>query len=298
MTRENLVSFLYVLHYSLHVPAFWGIDRWGLWLLGGVAVLWTLDCFVGFYLTLPAGRRKRRDIEVADDVPPGRTWGQRWARSWTVRWRGGRTKVNFDLHRAFSLWTWALLLVVAFTGFSLNLYSEVFFPLMTKVSAVSPSPFDLREPHALNEPEPSMASFAAVLAQAETEARERGWSEPAGGLYYAPDYGIHSVAFFEAGNDHGTGGVGTRTLYYDGGDGRLLDEYLPWTGSGADLFVQMQFPLHSGRILGVPGRVLISAMGIVVALVSVTGVVIWTRKRTYRVRRVRRGLGWGAQPST
>jgi uncharacterized iron-regulated membrane protein len=191
-----------------------------------------------------------------------------------------------------------LLFVVAFTGFSLNLYSEVFFPLMTKVSAVSPSPFDLREPHALNEPEPSMASFAAVLAQAETEARERGWSEPAGGLYYAPDYGIHSVAFFEAGNDHGTGGVGTRTLYYDGGDGRLLGEYLPWTGSGADLFVQMQFPLHSGRILGVPGRVLISAMGIVVALVSVTGVVIWTRKRTYRVRRVRRGLGWGAQPST
>jgi uncharacterized iron-regulated membrane protein len=43
--------------------------------------------------------------------------------------------------------------------------------------------------------------------------------------------------------------------------------------------VQAQFPLHSGRILGLPGRVLISAMGLVVAGLSLTGLVIWWRKR-------------------
>ncbi len=36
---------------------------------------------------------------------------------------------------------------------------------------------------------------------------------------------------------------------------------------------------HSGRILGLPGRILISLMGLVVAILSVTGVVIWARKR-------------------
>jgi len=42
--------------------------------------------------------------------------------------------------------------------------------------------------------------------------------------------------------------------------------------------------MHSGRILGLPGRILISAMGLVVAALSVTGVVIWWRKRRARVK--------------
>jgi uncharacterized iron-regulated membrane protein len=48
--------------------------------------------------------------------------------------------------------------------------------------------------------------------------------------------------------------------------------------------VQAQFPLHSGRIVGLPGRILISIMGLVVAALSVTGVVIWWRKRRARLR--------------
>src|SRR5439155_125267 len=55
-------------------------------------------------------------------------------------------------------------------------------------------------------------------------------------------------------------------------------------GTAADIFVQAQFPLHSGRIVGLFGRILISIMGLVVAALSVTGVVIWWRKRRARVR--------------
>src|SRR3546814_605216 len=40
VTSENLVSFLYVLHYSLHIPEMWGVDRWGMWLMGIIAVIW------------------------------------------------------------------------------------------------------------------------------------------------------------------------------------------------------------------------------------------------------------------
>ena len=65
-------------------------------------------------------------------------------------------------------------------------------------------------------------------------------------------------------------------------DGRLLGDRQPWRGTAADVFVQAQFPVHSGRILGLPGRIIISAMGLVVAALSVTGVVIWYRKRRAR----------------
>jgi uncharacterized iron-regulated membrane protein len=91
------------------------------------------------------------------------------------------------------------------------------------------------------------------------------------------------VSFFKPGDDHGAGGVGPPVLYYDGLDGRLLGDRQPWKGTAAAIVVQAQFPLHSGRILGIPGRVLISFMGVVVAMLSVTSVIIWWRKRKSRL---------------
>jgi uncharacterized iron-regulated membrane protein len=120
------------------------------------------------------------------------------------------------------------------------------------------------------------------------EARRRGWTAPVGSLYYSQEYGLYMVSLFAPGDDHGTGGVGPALLYYDGLDGRLLGDRRPWKGTAADIFVQAQFPLHSGRILGLPGRILISCMGLVVAMLSVTGVIIWWRKRASRAVSARR----------
>ncbi|WP_028105161.1 PepSY-associated TM helix domain-containing protein [Pseudoduganella violaceinigra] len=274
ISKETFVSFLYKLHYSLHIPAMWGIDRWGIWLMGAIAMVWLVDSFVGFYLTLPVRARS----------PAGRGWWQRWKPAWKVRWGGGSAKLNFDLHRAFSLWTWGLLFVLAFTAFSLNLYREIFYPVMQTISELTPTPFDTRTPRDLNNPILARVGYAQVLEKAGAEARRREWREPAGSVFYSQAYGIYGVSFFKAGDDHGAGGAGPAVLYYDGLDGRLLGERKPWTGSAADLFVQAQFPLHSGRILGLPGRILISFMGVVVAMLSVTGVVIWWRKRSSRTR--------------
>ena len=302
ITRENLVSFLYVLHYSLHIPEMWGTDRVGLWLLGIVAIIWALDSFVGFYLTLPA-RRRAREARAMDDVAGeeaesaavSRTWMQRWRPAWAVRWKGGVTKLNFDLHRAFSLWTWALLFILAFTAFSLNLYDEVFYPLMSRVSQVTPTPYDVRTPTPLNEPIAARVGFREIIDRATAQGHARGWEAPVGGVFYARNYGIYSVSFFKPGDDHGSAGVGPPQLYFDGASGALLGDRMPWQGTAADIFVQAQFPLHSGRILGLPGRILISIMGLVVAMLSITGVVIWWKKRAVRVRQALRTAGRSAE---
>jgi uncharacterized iron-regulated membrane protein len=276
ITRETFVSFLYKFHYSLHIPAFWGIDRWGEWLLGAIAVLWTLDCFVGAYLTLPARRRTAGEAVRT-------SWWQRWMPAWRVRTGAGTHKLNFDLHRAGGLWAWGLLFILAFTAFSLNLYREVFYPLLSQVSQVTPGPFELRTPSPPERPVVARLGYAHVIAAAETEARRRGWPEPVGSVFYSPDYGVYGVQFYRPEDDHGAGGVGHKRLYYDGLDGRYVGDRIPWSGTVADIFVQAQFPLHSGRILGLPGRILISLMGIVVAMLSVTGVYLWWKKRRARV---------------
>jgi uncharacterized iron-regulated membrane protein len=284
VTRENFVSFLYKLHYTMHIPEFWGSDRWGARLLGIIAIIWTIDCFVGFYLTLPARRLAKAGRAPSVSRELGRGFWARWKPAWKIKTSGSAYRINFDIHRAFSLWTWGLLFIVAFTAFSLNLYFEVFSPIMKKVSDYTPTPYELREYRDLDHPiEPKM-KWADILARATADGKARGWEAPVGSLFYGAAHGVYAAAFFNPGEDHGAAGVAPAQLYYDSEDGRPIGDRVPWVGTAADIFVQLQFPLHSGRILGLPGRILISAMGLVVAALSVTGVVIWWRKRRARVR--------------
>lgn len=275
ITTETFVSFLYVLHYNLHIPEFWGIDRWGDWVMGGIALLWTIDCFVGFYLTLPI--RRRVGARVGG-------WWNRWKPAWKIKTSGSSYRINFDLHRAFSLWAWILLLVLAVSAVSLNLYAEIARPIVTAISSFTPTPFDTREllPHdKMLEPK---VTYAQVLRNGRAEAQGRGITAPAGDVFYSPEYGVFGVRFFNPGEEHGDGlKLGNPVLYFDSEDGRYIGDWIPWRGTAGDVFLQMQFPVHSGRIFGIPGRILISAMGLGVAMLSVTGVVIWLRKRRARL---------------
>jgi uncharacterized iron-regulated membrane protein len=100
--REHIVGFVYELHYTLALP-----EPWGRWLFGLVAIIWTLDCFVGLYLTLPRTRRP---------------FFRRWKSAWLVKSKAAAARINFDLHRAAALWTWVMLLVLAVSSVELNLW--------------------------------------------------------------------------------------------------------------------------------------------------------------------------------
>lgn len=286
ISTETIVSFLYVLHYTLHVPEFWGIDHWGIWLMGAVTLLWTLDCIVGFVLTLPARRVRRMDRPAAVACALARGWWVRWKPAWKIKTSGSRYRAVFDIHRAFGLWTWALLFTIAFTGISLNLYGEVVRPVLTTISTVTPSPFSTRARAPHDDPFVPKVGFGEILRKAEAEASRRGWTTPVGAISYSPAIGIYQARFYE-GSYYSAPGLGPERLYYDGGDGRYVSDRVNGKGTPADIFNQLQYPLHSGRILGVPGRILVSVMGLVVAALSVTGVAVW-----YRKRRARRRTRW------
>jgi uncharacterized iron-regulated membrane protein len=85
----NLMPFLYRLHYQL------ALGETGRLLFGIVALLWTIDCFIGLYLTFPP----RRPVAVAADE---RSWLERWKPAWLVR-AGSLFGAVFTLHRAAGL---------------------------------------------------------------------------------------------------------------------------------------------------------------------------------------------------
>jgi uncharacterized iron-regulated membrane protein len=254
LERENLLPFLYKLHYSLHLPARGGVGL-GVWLMGLLAVAWTLDCAVALWISFPR-------------------WGA-WRRSFTFRWRDGGHRMVFDLHRSGGVWAWLLVLVVAVTSVAMNLQREVMRPVVGWFSPLSPSPFDRQRPGDVPGPH---IDAARVIALASTEGRRRGFAQAPGGLLHGPETGLYGVGFFAPGHDHGDIGLGNPWLYYDSRTGALVSAQVPGEGSAGDVFLQAMFPLHSGRIAGTPGRMLVSALGVAVAILSVTGVLLWARK--------------------
>lgn len=261
LSRENLLPFLYKLHYSMHLPNGGGIE-WGIWLMGLIAIGWVFDCVIALVLSFPNRRA--------------------WRKSFAFRWKKGGYALNFDLHRSGGVWLWLFVLLLAITSVSMNLNREVARPVVEWFSPLSQSPFASRAPAPLNEPIEPQVSAQQVLEQARAEAARRGWQAPAGGVFYSQEFGVWGVGFFEPGNGHGDGGLGNPWLYYDAKTGAPAGDSVPGEGSAGDIFMQAQFPLHSGRIIGLPGRIFMSFMGVAIATLSVTGVVIWLRKRRGR----------------
>jgi len=109
-----------------------------------------------------------------------------------------------------------------------------------------------------------------------------GFAHPPGGIWYGGDFPFYNVSFFDPSDESGAMGMGLSNVYVSSGTGEVLGTHRPWHGTAADVFVQLQLPLHSGRILGLAGRILMSFMGLMVAMLSVTGIVIWARKHRAR----------------
>jgi len=260
LTRENLLPFLYKLHYSMHVPAAWGMEL-GVLMMGVLALLWVADSFIALVISFPATTA--------------------WVQSLRFRWRQGGFRLLFDVHRSGGVWLWPLVLLLAVTSVGMNLNREVMRPVVSLFSRLSPTPFE-RRPTPL--PADPAVSMARAVDLARAEAYRLGWTEPAGGVFLSAELGIWGVGFFEVGRSHGDGGLGNPWLYFDSGTGAPVGAEIPGKGSAGDIFLQSMFPLHSGRLLGTPGRILISLMGLVVATFSATGVVIWLRKLKARRR--------------
>jgi uncharacterized iron-regulated membrane protein len=232
-----------------------------------VAAAWAIDCFVGGYLTFPAKRRG------GSRVAPHTGFWQRWKPAWRVKLDASPHRINFDVHRAAGLWLWALLLMLAVTAISMNLHFEIFRPALSLVSSLTPSPFD---PARASTPVDPAVPFTTVLATAAEHARSRGWEAPFD-IFYYQEFGLYGVGF----GDHHAPGIGVPYLYFDR-HGETIHQMIPGQGSAGDVIIQSMFPLHSGQIIGLAGRIVVRIVGLTTAVLSMTGVVIWAKKRRGR----------------
>jgi uncharacterized iron-regulated membrane protein len=258
---HQVMPFILHFHYSL------ALGDVAIWAFGIAALIWTMDCFVGFYLTLPPVR-----------------W-RGWGKSWRVRWRASGTKLNFDLHRAGGLWLWPILLIFAWSSVAFNL-RDVYEPVMRAVGA---EPVYASLPDA---PTPAnfMPDYPGALTNARRLAAEAATGANAsisgeGYLFFNREKNVFEYSF-TTDRDFTSEGHWSLLVFSPNGTVRavaLADGGLDQ--GGADNWL---LTLHMAQVGGLPYRIFVSLLGLAITMLSVTGVIIWMKKRSARLLRGRR----------
>ncbi|RZJ62870.1 MAG: PepSY domain-containing protein [Acidovorax sp.] len=278
---KNLMPFIYRLHYSL------ALDKAGETLLGIVALLWTMDCFAGAWLTLPAPKRN----PLARQATP---WLLRWWPSWKLRVGQGAYKLNFDLHRAGGLWIWAMLFVLAWSSVAFNLHQEVYDPVMRTLFAHQrDEQGQAKAPQVNLAPALDWVAARKVGQQLMAEqARLHGFSIIEETLMvHDPRRGPHGIWRFQVRSSRDIRDRwGSTQVIFDADTGELLHVWLPTGAAAGDTIRTWLTSLHMAALWGTPFRLFMTGMGVAVVLLSITGLVMWVRKRQAREARRQRSL--------
>ena len=259
---RDVMGFIYKLHTSLTTGT-----QAGWRFVGVIALIWTIDCIVAFFLTLPRGK--------------GPFW-LRWRQAFRVKWKASYTRINFDLHRSSGLWLWPLLFVFAWSSVMLGL-REVYDPVMQHIFDYTTTN-DGIENAMLSKPlENPKLSWREAEAQGIKIMREQATLhhftiERPYGMAYIPEYGAYTYGVRSSLDLRGHGW--DTTVLIDGNTGQLRELDLPRGQHLGNTISTLLWGIHYGDLRDwLPFRLLIGCFGILLAILSLTGVVIWWRKR-------------------
>ena len=292
---NNVMAKVYWLHRDLLLG-----DK-GKLVLGIAALLWTLNCFIGFYLTLPRVSSKGQDKKSNQRA----SWLKRWQPAWRIRTKSNFFKFNYDIHHAFGLWLWLMLLVIAWSSVGFNL-PPVYQPVMQTLvglepfgfsgqgTQIAPSAIDPDATIGTDYPSRAQASDYAVTkvngidymqTQATTAAKQAGHEVQALlGMRWAMDEGQWQLRF-KTDADIGKQS-GASSISVDAKTGEVVRVRFGSEASFGAKADQWLSTLHMGHIGQGAGHMLyqifLSLIGVAVALLSVSGVYLWYKGRQAR----------------
>ena len=264
--RQRVLPFVYSLHTSLATSTSAGWTFMGI-----IALLWTIDCFIAFYITLPRSA--------------GSFW-QRWKQAWKVKFTANSMRVHFDLHRAGGLWLWPLLFIFGWSSVMFGL-PQVYEPVMKHLFDYQ-SMGDTISKNTLPKP---LDTPALTWRQAQ-QAGERAMAEQATlhhftiqrpyGMAYIAEYGAFTYCVRSSIDFRGHGW--DTSVLVDGNTGQLRSVDLAHGQHLGNSIFNLLWGIHFADLRDwLPYRILVCLFGLFLGTISYTGVVIWWRKR--RVRR-------------
>jgi uncharacterized iron-regulated membrane protein len=266
---SGVAAFLINLHVRLHIP-----EPYGLFVTGVLGLAMMIAAVTGILIH----RHLFTDL-------------------FTLRLGRDALLKRRDLHVVAGSWNLPFALVLAFTGSFFSFASSVGLPAIAMVQfggnqeALIDTLYETAQPE--NKAPAPLANIESMIA----DARRRNNAEP------------NYVSIAHYGRADATVSINTvlpgdklvySTFVYDGTTGAFLREQPPLGKSpsmGASL-VGIMYPLHFGNFAGVASKAVWVGLGTAAAYVSLTGMLLWTRRREEalawrRMSRVVHYVGYG-----
>jgi uncharacterized iron-regulated membrane protein len=266
---SGVAAFLINLHVRLHIP-----EPYGLFVTGVLGLAMMIAAVTGILMH----RHLLADL-------------------FTLRLGRDALLKRRDLHVVAGSWNLPFALILAFTGSFFSFASSVGLPAIAMVTfggdqeALIDTLYSTARP--ANTAPASLANIEAMLA----DTRHRNDAEP------------NFISISHYGRADATVSVSTvlpsdelvySTFVYDGTTGALISEQPPLgkvPSMGASL-VGIMYPLHFGNFAGLASKAVWVALGTAAAYVSLTGMLLWTRRREdqvawRRIARVVHYVGYG-----
>ena len=197
-------------------------------------------------------------------------------------WRSGRTarsrlKYNrtgtgerklYDFHRLLGLGSAGLLLVTVTTAAAMTL-PDLVRPVLTAFSPMEEMP-DPVSGEANGRPRISVDNAIETVRKSFPKADVR-WVQVPG-----PGTDPYTVRIWQPGEPSFR--FPKSYVWIDQYDGRILDVHHGPQGTATDRILDWLYPLHSGQAFGTGGRLVIALLGLVPAILFVSGLIRWRRK--------------------
>jgi uncharacterized iron-regulated membrane protein len=195
---------------------------------------------------------------------------QRFSVKWDARWR----RKNYDLHNVLGFYASAVAIILALTGlvWGFQWFAEGLHKVAGgEKSLIYQDPVSVSEPVAGERPaidrvwdlmreEYPTAQVIEVHPPETDSSSIAANANPDGSTYWQTDYRYFDQYSLEE--------MPVGHIY-----GRLSE------ASGADKLLRMNYDIHVGAVLGLPGKILVFCASLIVASLPVTGFCIWWGRR-------------------
>ncbi len=210
-------------------------------------------------------------------------WPRKWnkanyKKSFKIKWKGKFKRLNYDLHNVLGFYSMILALAIGLTGLVLSF--EWFSNSVYYVASGGKANPGHHHPH-------SDVSKAGTIRTDSMSVLDRAWyltmeqEAHAQGMYMSPAVGEEDdVVEIIAYQDHGSW-YNQHTYYYDQYtlEPLRMDGDRFSTASFADQLMMMNYDIHIGTILGLPGKILAFFISLICASLPITGFLVWLNKR-------------------
>tara|TARA_R110002051_G_scaffold86703_5_gene152759 strand:- start:155 stop:1447 length:1293 start_codon:yes stop_codon:yes gene_type:complete len=268
--------------------------------LGIIALVWTINCFIGFYLTLP--RAVKKNHAPRQDLAKRRaSLSKRWLPAWKIRRNTNAFKLNYDVHHAFGLWLWLMLFVIAWSSVGFNL-QQVYRPVMQAVVGLDGNKGKEGKSNKADKPSEQVKPVRNATADVVNKAnsidylsKQANIAAQKNGLTVQQLLGMRWVEEdqqwqmrFKTNQDIGKKS-GASSMTVNARDGSVEKVNFAYqNASFGNKVDQWLSTLHMGHISHGAGhlayQIFLALIGVAVAVLSGTGVYLWWKGRQQRLK--------------